>query len=181
MLSNKISEFHCAWILSSFSLRARISLTTWLVFSAFQLSIPIFFITFQMWFRLPHLSIAGILRCMCTLPIDTMGIYLIHCAHNNEHTRTQDAICSTFVTIVRNAIFYMRQEQLQVLPSTMFNSSCWRVDIVFTKDDIHTLVDIVIADSTQANLFSWSCATQRFVAFNVVQAKKKELSWPTPH
>ncbi len=134
-----------------------------------------------MWFGLPHPSIAGISRCMCTHPIDTMSIYLLHCTHGNKHTRTHDAVCDTFVTIMRDVVFYMGWEQLQVFPSTMFNSSCWRINIVFTKNGIHTLVDVVIADSTQANLFPWSYATQRFVAFNVAQAKKKELSWPTPH
>jgi hypothetical protein len=44
---------------------------------------------------------------------------------------------------------------------------------VLTKNDIHTLVDIVITNSMQATLFPQSCATQRFVAFDVAQAKKR--------
>jgi hypothetical protein len=35
----------------------------------------------------------------------------------------------------------------------MFNSFNWRVDIVLTKNGIHTLTDIIIVDPTQANLF----------------------------
>jgi hypothetical protein len=42
---------------------------------------------------------------------------------------------------------------------------------VFTEDGIHTLVDIVIADPTQAYLLPKSCATQGFVTSNVSQAK----------
>jgi hypothetical protein len=49
----------------------------------------------------------------------------------------------------------MAQKQLQALPSTMFNSFLLtnQVDIMFIKDEIHTLIDIVIANATRANLF----------------------------
>jgi hypothetical protein len=63
------------------------------------------------------------------------------------------------------------QEQLHALPSTTFNFSCRRIDIVLTKDGIYTLVDFVIADPR--NLFPQFCAIQRFVAFDVVQAKER--------
>jgi hypothetical protein len=43
---------------------------------------------------------------------------------------------------------------------------------VFTKDGIHTLVDIVIVDLTRADLLPRSCATQGFVVFDVAQAKE---------
>jgi hypothetical protein len=42
---------------------------------------------------------------------------------------------------------------------------------VFTKDDIHTLIEVVIADPMQADLLPQSCATQGFVASDAVQAK----------
>jgi hypothetical protein len=44
---------------------------------------------------------------------------------------------------------------------------------VFTKDDICTLVNVVIIDPTQVDLFPQSCATQRFVISNAIQAKKQ--------
>jgi len=44
---------------------------------------------------------------------------------------------------------------------------------VFTKDGICTLVDIVIANLIQMDLFFRSCATQGFDASNVIQAKEK--------
>jgi hypothetical protein len=54
----------------------------------------------------------------------------------------------------------------------MFNSSHRRIDIVFTKDDICTLVDVIIANPTWADLFPWTCATQGFATFDATQAKK---------
>jgi hypothetical protein len=52
------------------------------------------------------------------------------------------------------------------------NSSCWRIDIVLTKDGICTLTYVVITDPTWADLFPRSCATQGFVASDVTQAKE---------
>jgi len=102
-----------------------------------------------------------------------MGIHLLHCAHGNEHKGTHDVIHNSFATIARNANSHMGQEQLHVLPFAMSNSSCRQVDVVFTKNGIHTVVDVVIANPTQVNLFFQSCTIQRFVAFNATQAKER--------
>jgi len=77
-----------------------------------------------------------------------MSIYLLYCAHGNELTGTHDTICDTFAIIMRNVSFHMGWKQLQVLPSTMFNSTCWRIDIVLIKDGTHTLIDVVFANAT---------------------------------
>jgi hypothetical protein len=100
-----------------------------------------------------------------------MGIHFLCFAHN-ECTWIQDAVCDTFAIIVRDADFRVGQEQ-HVLPSNMFNSSCWQVDIVFIKDDIGTLVGIVIVNLTWADLLLRSCVTPKFAAFDAVQVKKQ--------
>jgi hypothetical protein len=55
----------------------------------------------------------------------------------------------------------------------MFNFAHRRVDIVLTKDGIRTLVNVVIANPTWADLLPWSCATQGFVTSNATQTKKQ--------
>jgi hypothetical protein len=82
-----------------------------------------------------------------------MGIHLLHCVHGNQHTKTHDAIYNTFVAITWDVGFHMEKKQLHVLLSTTFNSFHQWINIVFTKDDIRTLLNIVIVDPTQANLF----------------------------
>jgi hypothetical protein len=67
----------------------------------------------------------------------------------------------------------MGREQLHALPSTTFNSSCQRIDIVLTKYGIHTLADIVIVDPTQVDSLAQSCTIQRFTTSNATQAKEK--------
>jgi hypothetical protein len=69
------------------------------------------------------------------------------------------------------------RKQLDVLPSTTFNSSHWRIDIVFTKYNICILA-VVIVDPTWTDLLPWSCAIQGFVASNAAQAKERSyLNW----
>jgi len=81
-----------------------------------------------------------------------MGIHLLHRVHGNECTWTHDAFCDTFVAIVWDVGFHMGWKQLHVFLSNTFNFSHWRIDIMFNKNGIRTLVDIVITNLTRANL-----------------------------
>jgi hypothetical protein len=65
----------------------------------------------------------------------------LHCAHGNKCIRTHDAIHNIFVVIAQGNNFHVEWEQLYALLSNTFNFFCWQVDIMFTKDDIRTLVD----------------------------------------
>jgi hypothetical protein len=108
-----------------------------------------------------------------------MSIHLLCCAHGNERIRTHDAICDIFATIALDVSFHVEREQLYALPSTTFNSSRQLIHIVLTKNDIHTLTNVVIMDATWMDLLSWSCAIQGFVAFDATQAK--EISYHNQH
>jgi hypothetical protein len=55
----------------------------------------------------------------------------------------------------------------------MFHSFHRQVNIVFTKDGIRTLVNFVIANPIRVDLLCQYCATRRFVAFEIVQAKER--------
>jgi hypothetical protein len=77
-----------------------------------------------------------------------MSIHLLHCVHGNECTKTHDVVRNIFFAIAKDASFHMGQEQLHMLLSNMFNSSCQQVDIMFIKDGIHTLVNVIIANPT---------------------------------
>ncbi len=102
-----------------------------------------------------------------------MDIHLLCCAHGNERIGTHDVIRKIFVTIMQNVNFHMGQKELHVLLSITFNSSHWQINIVFIKDGICTLVDVVIANPTQTGLLVWFYTIQGFVASNAVQTKKR--------
>jgi hypothetical protein len=47
------------------------------------------------------------------------------------------------------------------------------MDIVLAKNGICTLIDVVIIDPMQTDLFPWFYATQRFATFDAIQAKER--------
>ncbi len=110
---------------------------------------------------------------MCTRLIDPMGIHFLCCAYGIKHMKTHDEVHNTFVAIAWNVNFPMGWKQLHVFPSTMFNSSHQQVNIVLTKDEFLTLVDVVITNPMNVNLFPWSCTTQKFVTLDVASAKER--------
>jgi hypothetical protein len=100
MLFDRIFEAHYARIPSCYGPMVGVWFTIWPIFLGFWLVSLVFSIVFWIWLRLPHPSIVGIFQCVCTHPIDLMGIHLLRRAHGNERTWTHDALCDTFATIV---------------------------------------------------------------------------------
>ncbi len=152
MLSNGISEIHCAWILSCSGPRTNAYLIVRPIFPSFRLASLIFFTMFWIGLGLPHPSITCIPQCMCTHPINPKNIHLLHCAHGNEFIRTHDIVRDTFVVIERDVGFDVKWKQLHAFPSNTSNSFRRRIDIVLTKDGIRTLIDVVIVDPTRTDL-----------------------------
>ncbi len=173
MFFDMISNMHCAQILSCFGPRVGVWFTIQPAFLAFHLSSPSFSIMLWTRFGLPHFSIISIFQCVSTHPIDATCVHLLRCIHDNEHMNTHDVVRNNFVAIAWNISFHVGREQLHAFPSTMFHSSHWRINIVFTKDGICTLVNVVITNLTWMDLLCQSCPIWRFVAFKVVQAKER--------
>jgi hypothetical protein len=99
MLFDETFEAHRAQILSCSGLGAGVWFTTQLIFLTFQLFSLICCTSLHTRLGLPHPLITSIPQCVCTHPIDLMGIHLLHCAHSNEHTGTHDVIHNTFSAI----------------------------------------------------------------------------------
>jgi hypothetical protein len=172
MIFDGIFEAHHAQILSCFGPGVGAWFIVRPIFLGWQLVFPIFSTTFWIQLQLPHPSIVSIFQCVCTHPIDPIGIHLLHCVHVNECIKTYDTVCDTFAAIVYDVGFHMGWEQLHALLLNTFNSSHQRVDIVLIKDDTCTLVDIVVIDPTWVDLFFRSCTTQRFVTSDAAQTKE---------
>ncbi len=65
-----------------------------------------------------------------------------------------DAIWDAFASIIRGVGFHVSWEQTHILPPPFLQSSLRWVNIVLSIDGIHTLVNVVITDPTQAYLVS---------------------------
>ncbi len=109
---------------------------------------------------------------VCAHIPSTLWVHFLRCVRGNESMRTHDVIHDTFVAIVRDVCFHIGREQLQAVPSTMFNSFCRQFDIMFTKDDICTLVNVAITNPTWMDLLSQFCEILRFVVSNAIKAKE---------
>jgi hypothetical protein len=68
---------------------------------------------------------------------------LLRYTHGNKRTKTHDAVCDNFVAISWNVYFHVGRKQLHMFFSTTLNSSHQRVDIMFTKDEIRTLLTLL--------------------------------------
>ncbi len=112
MFSDEIFEAHHNQILSCLGPRVGAWFIIRLIFPTFQLFSPIFSTSLWMWLGLAHPSIASLPQWVCTHPIDSMGIHLLCCAHDNECMGTHDAIHNIFVAIVWDVGLYVGQEQL---------------------------------------------------------------------
>ncbi len=78
--------------------------------------------------------------------------HVLRYTHDNEHMRTHNAIHNIFAAITQDVDFHMGGKQLYTLPLTMFNSSHQQIDIMFIKNEIRTLVNIIIVDLTHVDL-----------------------------
>jgi hypothetical protein len=65
---------------------------------------------FWTWLKLSHPSIVGLPWCVCTHPIDPIGIYFLCCTHGNERKWTHDLVCDIFAAIVQDINFHVEQE-----------------------------------------------------------------------
>ncbi len=164
MFSNKISKTHCAQILSCFGLRVGAWFTVQLVSPTFWLSSPFFFTTLHMRLGLPHPSIGSISQCVCTHPIDSMGIHFLHCAHGNKRIGTHDAIRDTFATINQRCWV---PRGIRTITCTSFNHiqflSLISRHCVYQKWHSHP--------SQCFHCWPNSYATQRFITFKTTQTK----------
>jgi hypothetical protein len=133
------------------------------------LNFSIFFTLLRMRFKVLYLSIVGFSQCVCTYPINLMGVYFLRYTHNNEHIETHDIVCNTFVIIVWDVVFHVVHQQLHALPSTMCNplvkKSNWHC--VHQRWNSH----IVIANPMHANQLPQLCTIQRLVASKATQVK----------
>ncbi len=65
---------------------------------------------------------------------------------------TQDTLCD-FVFIAKEVDFYFMQKQFYFVVFLTFQSSIWHLNIVLSKDEVLTLVNIFIANPTWGVFF----------------------------
>jgi len=62
---------------------------------------------------------------------------------------------------------------VHVLPSKISDSHCQQVNIIFTKDGVHTLVNLITIKPTQVDILVRSYLTQGFIASKAIHTKER--------
>jgi hypothetical protein len=148
MFSDKISRTHCAWILSCSSFEVDSWPNLLIIFPIFHNILNATWITTSFNYMYPSMHVHTSHQCYKCPPFTLHPWQWMH-----------NVVCDNFATITSNANFHVGWKQLHTLPWTMFHSFCWWVDIMFTKDEIFTLADVVIVDPRRVDLCHGSCST----------------------
>ncbi len=92
-----------------------------------------------------------------------MGIYLLHYPCKSEHITSHD----NFATITLDSGTHIQNEVSHLFP----HHTRKRMDIVITRDDFWTWVDVVIANPTHTNLVQCPSTTTTHVTTFAIQNK----------
>jgi hypothetical protein len=67
-----------------------------LVIPFFHLPLNVFSITLHIKLGLFHPLVLGVSHCICSQPLDPIGIYLLHCAHGGKRMTSYDVVRNVF-------------------------------------------------------------------------------------
>ncbi len=164
MLSNGISKAHHAHILSCFGLGANVWLTFWPIFLNFRLASLIFSLTLWIWLGLPSLNCRFPLMCVHTFHRPYYGyLPFTLCSKQQAHRNPWCSLrhlywfpCGTKTT---TCVFF---KHVQFLMSASWHCAHqkWHSHLsqrCYCKHERTYLLDF--------------CTTQKFIIFNVAQAK----------
>jgi hypothetical protein len=166
MFSNGIFKAHHAQILSWFGPGVSVWFIIQPIFPTFQLSSQVFSTSLRTWLELSHPSIASLLWCVHTHPIDLMGIHLLLCAHGNERTKTHDAIRDTFAAIVQDVSFMWDENNYMHF---------------FQPHSILLVDKLTLCSPNMCGSISSILHNSRICYLWCDSSQRKELLWLTPH
>jgi len=124
----------------------------WLLAHPTTLAFCLFSIHFltrlRTYFGLPHLMITHPSQCQCGHTITNLDIHLLQCLFESERTTTHDTFWNIITTIILNSGAHVQRE----VSHLFLHHTQWWMDILITRGDFQTLMDVVIADSIHTNM-----------------------------
>ncbi len=83
------------------------SVNTWLlthpIIHFLCLPLDVFSTTLHIRLGFSHFLVFGVSNCICSQPLNLMGIHLLHCAHDGEKMVSYDVVRDAFVALVKDA------------------------------------------------------------------------------
>jgi hypothetical protein len=153
-----------AWLLARFST------------PSFRLSSTHFLATLCIYLNISHLTFLHLSQCHCYHTLNDLGIHLICCLCENDCTTTHDTLQNTIATIASKSGAHIYREVFHFFPH---DTQRW-VDIIITKDNFRTLMDVVIANLTHTNLVQHASTMIMHVTIVIVQDKTQSYTKRVP-
>jgi hypothetical protein len=121
----------------------------------FCLSPTHFLISLHIHIGLPHPTMVHLLHCRCGHAIDDLGTHLLWCSYGSEHTTTHNTLQDVIATIALESGAHAQKEVFHLFP----HHTQWQIDILITKDNFWTFMDIIIANSTHIYMVQQALTT----------------------
>ncbi len=148
------------------------SVGTWLLVHpttpAFCLSPTHFFTSLHTHLGLPHPTMVHFSRCQCGHTINDLGTHLLRCPYKNERTIAQNTLRDVIATIALENGAHIQKEVSHVF----LHQTQWQINILITKDSFWTLMDIIIANSTNIYMVQRTLTTTHAMMMGI-----QERTW----
>jgi hypothetical protein len=130
----------------------------------FHLSPSHFLTTLCTCFGFLHLLISHLSWCQWGHTIDNLGTHLVWCPCRNEHIVAHDPLWDIVITIILESGTHVQKEVSHLFPYHIQQ----RMDILITKNNLCTLMDVIIVDLTCTNMVQRTLTTTTHVVMMVV-------------
>jgi hypothetical protein len=141
---------------------------------SFCLFLVHFLTTFCICLNISHPTIPHLSQCQCGHTINDLGIHLLCCLCESEHTTTHDTFQNIVVVITSQNGAHVKKEV-----SHFFSCPTQKqMDIVIARYKLWTLVNIIIVDLTHTNLVQWASTTTTHATIIIAQDKAQSyIEW----
>jgi len=105
------------------------------------------------------------------ISLTILSTHLLWCLCRNERIITHDTFQDTIPAIVLESGKHVQTE----VSHLFFRYTQWWMDILITKDDFWTLMDVIIANSIRTNMLQWTLMMITHVAMMAIQRKHDHM------
>ncbi|CAM6114091.1 unnamed protein product [Calypogeia fissa] len=120
----------------------------------FRMSSFIFTTSLRVRLGHPHPGLLGQPSYVCGHTLDPMGTHILRCSHGSEWTATHDDLCNVLAAMARDTSYHVSTEHTHVLLAVDDIPDQRWANIVFSRDGVWALADVVVVDSIGANMVS---------------------------
>jgi hypothetical protein len=132
-----------------------------------------FLTTLNTCFGLSHPIVIYFLRHQCGHTIDDLSTHLFQCLCENEHITTHNTLWNTIVIVVLENGAHVQWKVSHLFPC----HTQQRMDILITKDNFWTLMDIVITNTTHTYIVQWMSTTTHATIMVVQKKTQSYVEW----